>query len=292
MLFRSKFELVKAETINGQLATPVPNDMIEDQPSAGDTTAFDRQNQVKVAFPRVGIGSKVHLAYAMKNFKVAFPGTFAERLSFGAEGYERGSVSTFDSELPLYYAVTDPTKSLEVTSSERNGHYFVEIKLTKPIYTAVLDEPQSYHGDLPLTEVVVSTAKTYAPFAMAVMKDYEAVLGAPLPPPYERILTKAKAAKTLEGKINVVVSGLQEELRYMGDWRTVAGEMVPRPLTQASESRFGDCKDFSAATVALLRRLGVVAHVAWVERQDVAMPLPKLPLLFSNHAIEIGRAHV
>jgi hypothetical protein len=71
----------------------------------------------------------------------------------------------------------------------------------------------------------------------------------------------------------------------MGDWRPVRGGHVPRPLQTVAETRFGDCKDFSAATVAILRRLGLEAHQAWVERGQCPAALPKLGGPAFNHAI-------
>src|SRR5581483_6589222 len=50
------------------------------------------------------------------------------------------------------------------------------------------------------------------------------------------------------------------------DWKTVDGQYVPHDLSHIAELKLGDCKDFSAATAAILKKLGLDAHIALTNR--------------------------
>jgi hypothetical protein len=86
--------------------------------------------------------------------------------------------------------------------------------------------------------------------------------------------------------MNVTTALLADAVRYMGDWRPTKGGHLPRPLDVIASTKFGDCKDFTVATAAILRRLGMEAKAAWVERGSQPTPLPSLALDNAfNHAI-------
>ena len=85
--------------------------------------------------------------------------------------------------------------------------------------------------------------------------------------------------------IDAVTSALADRIRYVGDWREVDGGFVPRPLKTIASTGFGDCKDFSISTIAILRHLGFEANPALIERGPIATPIPSLPWFAFNHAI-------
>ena len=77
-----------------------------------------------------------------------------------------------------------------------------------------------------------------------------------------------------DAKIDTMLNLLSERLRYHGDWRPVEGTDVPRPLADIGAQGFGDCKDFSAAAVAILRHAGMTAYPVFVERGRHAPTAP------------------
>jgi len=284
----TKFKLFGAETIIGSERIPVAEGMIEDKPVAGDVTGFDQNNQVKISFPKAEIGAKLHIKYAVKVKQVPFPGQYAARFTFGQAYLEEGSVLEIDSKIPLTVHVHDLNQKLKVEKVESHGGVtHLRVTLKAPIYEAAMNEPDSYPlSPAEVTSVEVSSAAGYNVFAQAVIQDYERVLRAPLPPLYAKILKDAAAVKgSPTDVINAVTTGLIDEIRYMGDWRTVKGEFVPRPLAEVATTKFGDCKDFAAGTVAILRHLGFKAYPAWIYRGDLPNQMPTLPIPFSNHAI-------
>jgi hypothetical protein len=116
---------------------------------------------------------------------------------------------------------------------------------------------------------------------------HEAVLAAPLPATYRKILEAARQKKSTVDRINTVTSMLADRVRYLADWRPVQGGHIPRELAMIADTRFGDCKDFAASTVAILRAMGIKADMAWVQRSvRPVLASHKLPgdHLF-NHAI-------
>jgi hypothetical protein len=72
----------------------------------------------------------------------------------------------------------------------------------------------------------------------------------------------------------------------MGDWRAIKGRFIPRDLNEIASTGVGDCKDFTAATIAILRSIGYKADPALVLRGQYEKPLNILPGINNfNHVI-------
>ena len=288
----SRFKVLEASTINGEQKVTVESEFIEDKPQASRMNGFDQLNLVVVAFPKVQIGSKLHIKYREEHKEVPFPGHYSARFEFGHNWHVKKYGLHIRSELPLKLEKNDPQSKLEITQTKVSGDdYEVTVKLKSPLYTHAVDEPWPSTSQKDITWVVVSSAKDYAEVANSLADKYEEVLNAELPPAYQKILESARAKTTMVERLNTITSELNTEVRYMGDWRPIAGGHVPRTLALVAKTKFGDCKDFASGTGAILRKLGVTANVAWVERNSQASPLP--PLAYTgafNHAIVWARA--
>jgi hypothetical protein len=275
----------QAETINEGKSFPVDSEYIEDKPMASRLHGFDQYNMVAIAFPKVGIGSRLHLKVKERQKEVSIPEHFSEYFDFGTNWYVKAKTVTIRSKVPLIYETNDPGKKLELTDKKDGKWQVITIRLKEPIYTRPIDEQWASLPREKQTWVVVSSAKSYSEIGEKVAKKYEEVLTAELPASYSKIVEKAREASGAVEQINAVTSGLAEEVRYMGDWRPVNGGHIPRALERIAKTKFGDCKDFAASTVAMLRKLGYKAQVTWVERAHEPTPLPKTPLAQFNHAI-------
>ncbi len=288
----SKFKVVEAATINAGVTVPVESEFIEDKPQASRMNGFDQMNLVVIAFPKVAIGSLLHVKYTEEHKEVPFPNHYSARFEFGHNWYVKKYGLHLRSELPLQLEKNDPQNKLEIVQSKNSdGEYELSVKLKSPLYTHAIDEPWPSTNKKDLTWVVVSSSKSYAEMADSLAEKYEEVLNADLPPAYQKIFEAAKAGKTMVERLNIITAALNTEVRYMGDWRPIAGGHVPRTLELVAKTKFGDCKDFASGTVAILRKLGVTANVAWVERSSQASPLP--PLAYTgafNHAIVWAKA--
>ena len=280
-----------AETINGDERKKVPSKFIEDKPLASSGVGFDQHNQVLIAFPDVQIGTRIHLKYDYESTKAPLEGFFSQRIRYDSGELLRSDRIHVVSEIPIFLEVNDPRKSLDITQSHTSHGYEITIHLTHPIVEAAVDEEHPSLAMNNRTWVVLSTSKDYGAMAAPVLPKYEKIVSAELPDLFRGILESAQKKSTTVDRINAVTSQLAEAVRYMGDWRPVQGGHVPRTLEAIAASRFGDCKDFSASTVAILRKLGMEAHVAWVERGIESTPIPRLALDSAfNHAIVFAKS--
>ena len=265
----SKITDIKAETISPTQRHPVAPEYIENKPLASGADGFDDTYQLTIAYPKVEIGSKLYLKYTKETSEVPIANQYSEEFYFGTETYDKAALIHIDSALPIFIEKNDPEGKIEVTESpksELQPAYKATIRLTRPVYTKAVDEDEIAVNSHDETWVVISTSKNYADLAIPVSAQYEKIINSPLPPPFEKILAAAKKQKTYIDKINTTTSLLADAVRYMGDWRPTRGGHIPRPLDTIASTKFGDCKDFTVSTVAILRRLGMEAKAAWVER--------------------------
>lgn len=291
-----ELKVLEAETINGGDHISVESQYIEDKPSASRQSGFDQNNQVSIAFPKVTIGSRLRLKYRFRKIKTPIEGHYEAHFDFGTKWLVKERHIHIRSELPLFIQVNDPSKKLEVTESKeegrRGGSYVLDIRLKAPIYTAVIDEPWPYLVRSEQTWVQISSHKNFSEIGNAVAPKIEAILSGHVPDLFEKIKAHAANKSTLVDKFNQITSELAEEVRYMGDWRAVNGGQIPRALDEVASTKFGDCKDFSAATIVILRKLGIKANMAWVERGVQPTQISDAPALHGvfNHAIVVAEA--
>lgn len=282
-----KIEVLEAKSISAidGKSHSVPQDMIEDKPIASISGGFDQTRQVKIAFPNLRLKDRVYFKVKRKVTKVLLPGYYDTGYSYGEQNPMEKSRISITSEIPLFVQEFNADKALEVTQETKEGKHHYLVMLKKPVYKRVNE-----WGILPsklLTRVFFSSLNDNAELAKRVSEKYEAVLAQPLPSLYQEIIKKAALADGDVDKINLVMSTLADKINYLGDWRTVEGQMVPRNFEKVVTTGVGDCKDFSAATVAILRSLGFEAHPALVMRNFIYLePKTDLPCLSNyNHAI-------
>lgn len=282
----SEVKIVTAETINGAEVFKVEKEFIEDKPQASRLSGFDDMNLVTIAFPKVSIGSKIRVKSIEKVKEVPMPGHFSSRFYFGEDYYEKNALVVIRSEKPLYLEKNDPRQQLEVKQERAQDWHVTTIKLTSPSYVRAVDETNISINPQDLPWVAVSTEQDYGRMAEVLAPAYEEVMSKPLPEAFKRIVAEARKKTAPIERINLVTARLAEEVRYMGDWRPIRGGHVPRPLEMIAETKFGDCKDFSVSTAAMLRAMGMKAQAVWVERAVQPRPLPKIALSSAfNHAI-------
>ena len=167
------------------------------------------------------------------------------------------------------------------------SYLYRTVTLTKPIYKELANEPaRSIIDHKHLTWITVSSLEKWENFAEKLSIDYDKIANQPLPPLFEAIVEEAKVKQNDEDIINIITSRLNEKIQYMGDWRSVKGKFIPRDLEQIATTQVGDCKDFTIATSAILRRLGFTADPALVLRGVGNRPLDSLPSMENfNHVM-------
>lgn len=91
----------------------------------------------------------------------------------------------------------------------------------------------------------------------------------PLPGLFQTILEQAQEIEDDEiAQLNKVVASLIDEVRYSGNWIDTKGRLVPRDLAEIAATKYGDCKDFTVATAAILHCLGYVVQPALINRTE------------------------
>lgn len=134
---------------------------------------------------------------------------------------------------------------------------------------------------------MVSTFDSFEEFAKASAANFQNTINEPLPAMLEEIKKEAQTKSSIIDQTNIVTSKLSEKIRYLTDKTTIEGRFSPRSLKATVESAVGDCKDFSAATVAILKALGHKAQVVLVVRgAGYLAPKKLLPAIeCSDHAM-------
>lgn len=278
----NQFKILEARTINPEKTIPVPKKDIETKPLASSGPGFDTTTQVTVAFQDVNVGSKLYLKYEKIITKPQIPGLFNYLSIVGMSEYVQDFEFSATSEIPFYYEINDPEKSFEIVT----GHNSFRAKLKKPGYRAVLEEDYALLVNSSVIWIGVTTLKSWREFPRKTMLKYEETMNSPLPEKLEKILKTAQEKTTEIDQMNAVTSSLADAVRYVGDWRAVNGAYHPRSLSAIAKSSYGDCKDFTVSTGAILKKLGFEVHAAWIARgKDMILSPLKLPVLDVNHAI-------
>jgi hypothetical protein len=273
--------ILEAYTQNGDKREAVPTESIEDKPLASNGEGFDQTNQTTLVFPDVKVGSVLHYVFEREYKIVQIPDFFSEYLFFGGDYFKDIEVR-IDSDLPLFADLNDPTKLLKLKLSKHS----LTLKSRGPLHRRVIDETDTIFNPSSHPWLFVSTANHWREFAATIIDEYEKILTEPIPKVFTHIIRQAQKEKDPEVQMNIVTSEIANHLRYHGDWRSVRGRNIPRPLSLVAKTRFGDCKDFAAITTALLRAIGIRADMAWVTRSVEPDFTPKkFPHTLFNHAI-------
>lgn len=285
-----KVEIIAAKSSHAGQDFIVPEKNIEIKPVASELNGFDQMMQASVTFPNISIGSTVYIKLKITTFKQPLPNYFSQTFYLSQGGLVTQTNITIRSELPLHLLVNDPREQLVVHESKSGKHQTIAIKLKDRVrlYEDLANEPHnSLLTDDLLTRVMVSTFDRFEDFAKASAANFQKTIDEPLPLMLMEIKKEAQAATTIIDQINIVTSRLAEKIRYLTDQTTIEGRFSPRSLKTTVESAVGDCKDFSAATVAILKALGHKAQIALVTRGNGYLaPKKLLPALeCSNHAV-------
>ncbi len=262
----SKLKILEAKTIRDGKEYPVDIKQIEDKPLASSPQGFDQNNQLLIAFPEMALNAKIYIKYQHKVTHPAIPGFYASNFIYGMGQYCESSKVRIVSELPFNMQVNDPEQYLEIKQAKVNNKNTLDITLKRPVFKQPIDEQFAAADPTIYPWVTVSTLKNWPEFGNLLTKRYEAVLNQPLPDLFAKIVEEAAQKSGTIEKINTVTTRIAENITYMGDWRTVEGAYVPRNLALIVKTKLGDCKDLSASTVTILRKLGLKADVALVSR--------------------------
>lgn len=271
-LYRMQYEpflesrvVEEAYTLNGETKSPVNKEMIEDKPTSSNGHGLTNLNQITIPFSNLGVGSKIYVRIKI-NRKAGMVPHFFLRTRFGAHFFQKQDETEITSELPISAKQNGNNHLVEVKSSTAGPLYKVHIKLLAPVYRGNTDEAFPAIRADTIPEVEVSSLSDWGPITNIMGGKIEAAFAEPLPPAFETILQQAKGKLNNKDKVHYVISELIRQVKYLGDWRNEKGYYLPRTLKEIADTKQGDCKDYSFATAAILRRLGLNAYISWVQR--------------------------
>lgn len=284
----SKVDVLSAETVFGGKALPVPPEAIENKPVATNMPGFDELAMITVPYTAVQVGSRIRIRMKTTQREVAFSDHYSRAFFPGTELACEHFNLTIRSERPLHVAVNDPDEAFEVTHYKDGDADILRVNLKKPIYRHLVEELRSsYLPASRLPYVQVSTDDSLDGPAASVVAAYEKIISGPLPPLFEEQAKEfAGSSGSFPDRLDALTSTFSQRIRYFGDWRPRNGGYVPRALAEIASSQYGDCKDMATAVAAILRKAGVHADVAWINRGPI--PNNSLPLATPdayNHAI-------
>lgn len=281
------FALVEASIANGEQKIELDHEYIEDKPMASELKGFDQKHQVLLSFPNIQVGSVLHIKYRKKLNKPRLPGFYEQHVQYLDQFYKQARV-TIKSELPLFTNYNSLNNTLSVKHSKEKNLHVVNIVLDKPLYVSIADEKQSNINPDKFPWIDITSSNDTSIIYRRIAQPFNDVLQQPLPKLYEEIFDAVKDINDPEMQISTVMSMLNSQVQYMGDWKSNSGRFAPQPLARVAQRRLGDCKDFSAGTAAILNKLGMQADVALVYRSEgiYYKQKPVLPLMnLYNHAI-------
>lgn len=286
--YLTKITDIEAYTKNGDVISKVEKEFIEDKPVASSKDGFDNDNQISVAFPNVQVGSILYFKVNYETHTLSLDNFFSTIEYFGWRENSIKQNIYFESEKELFFHISDPLDSLDLEVKKEKGKFFLNITQKKPIFLNPIEERDAYLSRRSVPHVEVSTEKNWSKDLLKPLIDsYEKVLNEPLPEPFQKIYLQAQNIKDDTQKFEFIMEQLQNHIRYLGDWRTVKGALIPRTLATIAKTAYGDCKDYSASLASILRKSGYKSTVAFVYRGETGqVEKTKLPSLrVSNHAI-------
>jgi transglutaminase-like putative cysteine protease len=288
---RERFRVLRMETRNGKDVKSVQPDFMEDKPIASGLSGFDDLNQFKAAFPDVREGSVLVVETRREIYRAKVPGVFEYVMRYaGAVHLEKAELKV-SSELPLFWKVNDRWGMVDAKHEKKDGLDLFYARNKYPSYFRIVNETRSIQTDEDLPYVAVSTVNDWGSLGRSLSTLWEPRLSKPLPELFQNIATNIASLESDDAKIDTMLNLLSERLRYYGDWRPVDGSDVPRPLEVTASQGFGDCKDFAAASIAILRHAGLSASPAFIDRDKNAPTIQlDVPLLDAfNHAVVFAR---
>ena len=282
----STMEILEAKTIVNGKEYHVDPRRIQDLSLTKNRKGFDPRHKMILPFPNMDLNAKAYIKYRTTVKTAETPGAFCYDAIAGTN-YIKQEITKITSEVPLNVSIHDPESFYEVKQNQNKAPYTIEIISKKPILKYPKEESYWLINSKDYPWAAISIQPDWKSFGKILSTSYEGVINQKLPDLFEKIVIEAKTKATTLDKINTVTNLLWDTLNYRGNWHANQGKLIPRDLETIAKTKYGDCKDFAAMTVAILRNMGIKANVALVKRQvrtyDRSNPLPNIDHF--NHAV-------
>lgn len=275
-------EILKAESTQpGGKPIALKASQIDTRTAPNPDQGFSRVQQTSLAFPNLRVGTRIN--YTLREHTSAKPllEEFHHRLSFGVSLARRDSFkATFTAERPIQWR-SELMEGFNITASNDQKRLVVEQK--EPTYLNYINESSNaFMRLIPRVELGSSLDKQayFGKFAQR----YNQIIGAKLPADAAAAVARVQDLPPAK-KVAGLMQHINDNYRYLGDWRASDRGYVPFSLEQIEQHGYGDCKDLAVLLAAMLKASGINAEAAWVSRGDVADSLLIPGAGAPNHAI-------
>ncbi len=262
----SRLQVLEAWTEVQGRKVPVETHDIQDKPLASSREGFDQLNQLTIAFPAVEEDALLHLKTLRETREVPFEGFYSANFMAGLWSWDKKATIHIQAPFRLHTEEHDPEDYLDVKTSREGTGTRIRIRLKKEAHFRMADEENLHIEGTRLPRVTVSSSEHWSDMVQVLAPGWEKVLQSPLPKLHQSIAEGARKEKSPTRMLDRVTSQLASKVRYWADWRPIRGGHIPRNLETIARTGFGDCKDFSASTIAILRTLGFEARPAFIQR--------------------------
>lgn len=283
----TKITFLEAKVINQNKETKASFDKIVER-FVSKEKGISSEKVVQLPLPNIQVGSRIYLKFKMDISSTVVAEHFSVQFRLGEFNQADESTMLVESEMPLNVQKSDPFKVLSFNESKKDNKYFYEVKLNEPYLKLAVEEASSPSLSI-VTFIRFGSDKDWKRISNNMKDRFEKKLSEKLPVEYETLIAELQKYKSLEDKVNHLLAHVTKNYNYLGDWQTLDGSFSPRSLQDISKTKFGDCKDFSVITAAILRKLNLKADIALVTRgtssiiKGISYDLPSMELF--NHAI-------
>ena len=275
--------LEKAELIQpGEKPVPLKSSQIDTRMAPNPDQGFLRERQISLAFPNLRVGTRIN--YTLREHFAAKPMSSQFHYIFSLNSvpvrYDRFDAE-FTAERPIFTR-SELMDTYHIEQSADKKKVKVSLK-APPYYLNYINEPDNgYLRRIPRLEL--GSSLNLQDNFTSVVKRYNEILAAKLPKNMAATVAINKD-KPAAQQVAALMQYINNNYRYLGDWRSSERGHVPFSLAEIERNGYGDCKDLAIILTAMLRAVGIKAEPALVSRGEVAQDLLIPGMQAPNHAI-------
>ncbi len=264
----TKVEVLKASSITDGIESPVNIKKVTVRTAGGGKEGISHVKEVLIPFNNIKIGSITKYTVRVRDTKNLVKGLYSMTYVFGTNAPELAGKAKIRSIIPLHVKINDPWGVL-VSKEYKDGKYYVfEFEQIKPVFKIPSEANPILRNDK-ISMIEISTMNSWNAYVSPIAEKYEKILQEKvLPPVFQKIVDQASKATKIQEKIDIITSELATVMTYSGDWTSFDKMFFPKKISEIGKLKVGDCKDFSLATVAMLRKMGIDANVAMTKRKS------------------------
>ena len=277
------FKVLEAwvEQKDGKRITVAPdNVLVRPSQAARNAPGFTFTKTATLLFPKVAMGTKVHVTAEITTFK---PSPFGFNYSLHA-----GLFETAD-----FYISIDAPESLDLTIGQRNG-----FKLSD----RTDGERRHIEAQAHVRDVSWSDSESHMPeyidleplFAVSTLSSWQALAERynrstegkdAVTPEIRALADRVSAGKTGRAAAQALYDWVAGNIRYIALWLNATDDWIPHDAASVLKNGFGDCKDHVVLLQTLLSAKGIASQPVAVDWSSKRRDWPVASPHAFNHII-------